>query len=271
MGTSLNSNAQNSYFFNQKNLFSLHVSMNPRLMPMKQDNKYVDPYSSPDGIGRGTFYQYYNDDNELIGGNEKVNLMLNVSYGRLFGGRHLVGAEFNYQKHYLTMSEDSNIGYPVGEPYGENPIPLLISTPVFNVYDLQVFYGYFISGSMSPNKHLFTYGGGIRMFSLDKNQNYRKNAGTPFTDLSQFVGGYDRSFIYARVTINYTYRIFLTKNLCLDLGINTNIGLYLDMDYGEGYQIGNKVAYNRNYIRAKLGAETALNVFYFRTGLSFAI
>lgn len=274
--TSINANAQNSYFFNQKNLFSVHASFNPRLIPMSQDNKGVDNFGTADaGIGRGTFYQYYNDDNELIGGNEKVNLMLNTSYGRLFGGNNIIGVEFNYQKHYLTMSENSNMGYTVGLGYDEDFDPFLISTPIFNVYDLQLVYGYFTSGTISPNKHLFSFGAGVRIFSLDQDHNYRKDAATPFTDLSNFMEGYDENFMFIRLSMNYTYRILITKNLSFDIGLNANLGLTLNMDQGEGYKPGpgneNGPAFERYYVNSKLGAETFFNILYFRTGFSFAI
>lgn len=274
---SISSYAQNSYFFNQKNLISIHASMNPRLMPMSHDNEYVDEFSSSDGIHRGTFYQRYNEDNELVGGNEKINLMLNTSYGRLFGGHHIIGVEFNYQKHFLTMNENSNMGYTYVDDYNTDPEmkPFLFSSPVFNVYDFQLFYGYFFTGAISPNKHLITFGGGVRIFSLDQDQNYRKNSETPFTDLSNFMTAYDQNIMFVRFSINYTYRILLTKNLSFDIGFNTNLGLSFEMDAAQEYQPGdgaeNGAVYKRSFIRNRLGTENFYNIFYLRTGLSFAI
>lgn len=271
MGVSFLSNAQNSYFFNQKNLISVHLSMNPRLVPMSQNNKSTGYFGSTPGIGRGTYYQYYDDKNKLSGEHKKLNLMLNTSYGRLFGGNKIVGVEFNYQKHYLTMNENANTGYSL-DGSGEDFQPFIISSPVFNIYDVQLFFGLFLTGNTSPNKHLLTFGGGVRMFSLDKKQNYRQDAETPYTDLSKFVEDPDKSFVYFRLSMNYTYRILLTKNLCFDLGINSNFWVYLRMDNGEQYTGGDYgIAYDRNFMKGKLGAQTLYNMFYFRTGLSFAI
>lgn len=270
MGASYSSDAQNSYFFNQKNLISIHASMNPRLMPMSQNNKNTNYFGSNPGIGRGTYYQYYDDKNKLSGKHKKLNLMLNTSYGRLFGGNKIIGVEFNYQKHYFTMNEKANTGYSQ-DGSGIDFKPFLISSPVFNIYDVQLFFGFFLTGNTSPNKHLLTFGGGTRIFSLDKKQNYRQDAETPYTNLSRFVQDPDKSFVYFRLSMNYTYRILLTKNLSFDIGVNGNFWLYLNMDNGEQYTGGENIAYTRYYMKSKLGAQTLYNMFYFRTGLSFAI
>lgn len=264
--------AQNIYFYNQKNLISFRVSMNPRLLASKQDTKSIE--NMEDGtLGRGTYYQYYDENNELVSGNQKINLMLNASYGRLFGGNKLIGVEFNYQKHHLTWNENANV-VNIDEFGASTTTPLLISNPVFDIFDVQLLYGHFLSGSIAPNKHLFTYGAGVRIISLDQNQNYRKDSQTPYTDLSKFVEGYDSPMVYARVSMNYTYRILLTKNLSLDLGANLNVGLYMNMDHGESYTVGssyNGVAFDRYYVKSKLAAETFYNMLYLRAGLSFAI
>lgn len=267
--TPIESYAQNSYFLNQRNLISLHVSLNPRLIPMSKDNTQTNSMlgeNTLEGIWPGSFYQRYNDDNELVGGNEKMNIMLNASYAFIFGKRSLLGVEFNYQKHYLTMNEAST------EPSQEG-LPILVSTPLFNVYDLQLFYGFFSSGTIAPNKHLFTFGAGARIFSLDQDHNYRKDAETPYTNLANYMEGYDESFVYFKTSINYTYRILLTKNLSFDIGVNANIGLSLNMDSGEGYfqYHVNGPYYDRSFVKNKLGAETMLNILYFRAGLSLAI
>lgn len=265
----LHLNAQNSYFYSQRNLISLHIGFNPRLPAMNQD--VISMEDKEGQLGRGTYFQYYDEKNELIKGNQKVNLMLNASYGRLFKGNKVIGVEFNYQKHHLTWNEGANVA-KVDEFGNLTFKPFLTSNPVFNVYEVQVFYGSFLSKGTAPSKHLLTYGAGVRMFSLDQSQNYRKDSQTPYTDLSKFMEGYDDLLVYARISANYTYRLLLTKNLSLDLGVNFNLGIYMDMDHGESYQSGdNGVAFDRYYIKSRLGAETFYNMLYLRAGLSFAI
>lgn len=276
LSTTFSSYAQHSYFFNQKNVFSVKASVNPRLLAMHNNKDKGDFMSYQEGIGLGTFYQYYNDENVLIGGDLKYNLMLNTSYGRIFGGNKIIGLEFNYQKTHMTISESSNSGFQYSE-YNQTPIPFLISTPVFNVYDIQLTIGHFASTNISPNKHLITFGAGIRMFSLDEKQNYRSDEITPYTDLSEFMEEYDRSYIFARISVNYTYRILITKNLSFDIGVNSNLTLTTHFDpeegnqYSYGYSIVKDAAYRRSFVQSRLGYQTFFNLFYFRTGLSFAI
>ncbi|HLV40860.1 MAG TPA: hypothetical protein VKY37_01180 [Brumimicrobium sp.] len=272
----LNTNAQNTYFFNQRNLITVNASINPRLMALKS-NKSTGMYSQ-DGLGLGTFYQYYNDENVLMGGHMKYNLMLNTSYGRIFGGNKIFGVEFNYQKQHMTINESSNAGYQdYNYGYDQKVIPFLVSTPVFNIYDIQLTYGLFNSSYIAPNKHIISYGLGLRIYSLSENENYRKDALTPFTDLSHYMNDYDKSFIFVRLSINYTYRILITKNLSFDLGINTNLTLTADFDPQEGfpsqpgYALGEGAAYRREFVKSRLAYQTFFNIFYFRTGLSFAI
>ncbi|WP_107038478.1 hypothetical protein [Brumimicrobium mesophilum] len=270
---SLSVTGQDSYFFNQKNMFSVRASFNPRLIPMRQDNNSY----SQDGIGRGTYYQYYDESNKLYENNQRYNLMLNTSYARLYDGNKIIGVEFNYQKHNLTMNENAN-WYSYQEIDGSYITePFLISTPVFNVFDIQILSGRFNGNFISPNKHLWTYGLGVRIFSLDQNQNYRMDVETPITDLENLIEDFDRVYVFTRLSINYTYRILITKSLSLDLGINANFGLYQEMDpvYGNPgqsfYDGGNSPIYSRYFVKNKLGHETFFNILYFRSGLSFAL
>ena len=269
---------QHSYFFNQRNLITVNASVNPRLMTMKSNSASSIGMYNDGGLGLGTFYQYYNDENVLTGGHMKYNLMLNTSYGRIFGRNKIFGVEFNYQKQHMTINENSNGGYKYDQyGYDQKLLPYLISTPVFNIYDIQLTYGLFNSGYLAPNKHIISYGVGVRIFSLAENENYRKDALTPFTDLSKFMTDYDKNFIFARLSINYTYRILITKNLSFDLGINTNLTLTADFDPQEGnpssysFDTGKGVAYRRDFVKSRLAYQTFFNIFYFRTGLSFAI
>ncbi|RYM35673.1 hypothetical protein ERX46_01390 [Brumimicrobium glaciale] len=267
---------QSTNFFNQKNIFSVRASFNPRLIPIGQNGNYTDDgmYAN-EGVGRGTYYQYYDQNNKLVGGDQKFNLMLNASYKRIYNSDKVIGVEFNYQKHNLTINETANIGFT--EDDYDISKPFLISTPVFNTYDIQILLGSFSDAVLAPNQHLFTYGLGVRMFSLDQDQNYRIDSETPITDLDDFLDDYEKVFIYTRFSMNYTYRMLITKNLSLDLGLNFNIGLYQDMDAVDnlpmeyGYFTGESAAYSRNFVRNKLGHETFFNMLYFRTGLSFAI
>src|SRR5690554_6476908 len=272
----LNTNGQNTYFFNQRNLITVNASINPRLMALKS-NKSTGMYSQ-DGLGLGSFYQYYNDENVLMGGHMKYNLMLNTSYGRIFGGNKIFGVEFNYQKQHMTINESSNAGYQdYNYGYDQKVIPFLVSTPVFNIYDIQLTYGLFNSNHLAPNQHLISYGVGVRIFSLARQENYREDPSTSYTDLSYFLADYEKTFIFARLSLNYTYRILLSKNLSFDLGVNSNITLTTDFDPYDGdpsgYDFANnkKVAYSREYIKSRLGNYSFFNIFYFRTGLTFAI
>lgn len=279
LSTALNSNAQNTYFYNQKNFFSLKASFNPRLIPMRQDKVFgKDTYGNV-GVGRGTYYIYYDDNNQLAVDQQKVNLMLNANYGRLFDGNRFIGAEFNYQKHHFTVNENANIGYEDGwyEDYDSHWIPYEISTPVFNIYDIQFQYGKFSSNYIAPNKHLWTYGIGVRIISLDQKQNYRSDSETPFTDLNDFMEDYDKPFIFFRASINYTYRILITKNLSLDLGFNLNAGAAMKdaaamagIPSQSDYITNNQSAYPRFFMKSNLSNETFHNIFYFRSGLSYA-
>ncbi|RFC55561.1 hypothetical protein [Brumimicrobium aurantiacum] len=273
-GVSQNSIGQDAYFYNQKNIFSIRANFNPRLIPLSQNQ------GSPYGVGRGTYYLRYNENNELLGGHQKMNLMLNANYARLYNGNKVIGFEVNYQKHHFTMSENAidfihsdSDGY-----YNDIEIPYHISTPIFNTFDFQVQFGSFSSSYIAPNKHLWTYGFGIRLFSLDQNQNYRKDSETPYTDLDTYMEDYDKPFIFYRFSVNYTYRTLITKNLSFDIGFNLNAGLAAmkaeavegdPSTYGSIY--GDEYAYNRYFIQAKLAHETFYNIIYFRTGLSFAI
>lgn len=262
--TSLNTFAQkNSYFYNQKNTFSVNLSMNPRLVPMSKNQKMAKE--------GGTYFQKYDKNNNLQKGDEKVNLMLNVSYGRLFGGNKIIGVEFNYQKHYLTANRKLFIDtLDVNEGYGYNElgIPALSSSPVFNIYDFNIFYGRFSDAVLSPNKHLIQYGLGVRIHSLNKNQNYRLDSSTPITDLNDFVGNPDKNYLTFRLTFSYTYRILLTKNLNLDLGVLTNLALAFRSRENFSYD-GNSPIYDEYYVGSKLRFETMMNMFYFKSGLSF--
>lgn len=274
ISTAYSSNAQDSYFFNQKNLFSIHASYNPRLIPKSNDK---EDYPGNIGIKKGTYYQYYNDKNVLVRDQQKSNLMLNTSYGRLFGGHSIFGIEFNYQKQNLTVNKNANLGPDYDGDYTIKPF--LASTPVYNVFDIQLTYGYFESSNIAPNKHIFSFGAGVRIFSLDQNQNYRKDADTPFTNLSTFIGSYDENIVFLRLSMNYTYRILITKNVSIDLGINTNVSVSGGLDATLGipnevyydYQSESGPMYSKEFIDSKLGHETFFNIFYFRAGLSFAI
>jgi hypothetical protein len=276
---------QETYFFNQRNLISLHASFNPRLIPMGQNDNFNNSLGAQDvGVGRGTYYQSYDENNKLVYGNQNFNLMFNGSYKRIYNSNRIIGVEFNYQKHNLTMNENATLGYSYIDPFNSNEqvaIPFEISTPLFNVYDIQFLWGSFSDASTSPNKHLLTYGLGVRMFSLDQNQNYRFDANTPYTDLANYMEDYDEMYIYARLSMNYTYRILITKNLSLDLGVNFNIGLYQDMEADGGLPMqsgyyseenpSDSPAYVRYFVKNKLGHETFYNMIYFRTGFSFAL
>src|SRR5690554_6951889 len=110
-GISFSSFGQHSYFFNQKNVFSVRTNFNPRLIPIRQNDSNDGMGGAEEGVGRGTYYQYYDESNNLVGGHQKVNVMLNTSYKRLFGGNKFFGVEFNYQKHNFTMNENANMGY----------------------------------------------------------------------------------------------------------------------------------------------------------------
>jgi len=273
------SSAQNSYFFNQKNLISVHASVNPRLVPMYKNNSGSYDMYGLNGLGKGTYYQYYDDENNLRSDHQKYNLMLNTSYGRVIGKHNIIGIEFNYQKHHLTVNSSANMGideYSYENSYEYTKKPFLLSTPVFNVFDLQLFSGRFDNSNIAPNKHLLTYGAGVRIFSLDKSQNYRKSSGEPYTDLAKFMHGYDDSFVFVRFSLNYTFRILITKNLSFDIGLNTNLTMTLDFDDllggidGYDYIPKDFVAYSRDYVKSNLGSSTFFNMFYLRTGLSYA-
>lgn len=276
ISTAFYNQAQDSYFFNQRNIFTVNVSYNPRLVPILRSNSFDGNYYDETSLGMGTYYQRYNEDNVLVGGHKKHNLMLNLAYGRVFNRNKVIGLEFNYQKQRMTFNENSMSGYS-SYYYEENPMPYVVSTPVFNIYDVQFTYGLFNSNHLAPNQHLISYGVGVRIFSLDKNENYRQDALTPFTDLSDFLSDYEKNFVFARLSLNYTYRILLTKNLSFDLGVNTNITLTTEFDpytgnpSGYNYANNKKVAYSREYIKSRLGHYSFFNIFYFRTGLTFAI
>lgn len=271
--------AQDSYFFNQKNIISVHASFNPRLIPLGQNSMYGVGMYQNTGVGRGTYYQYYDESNKLMGGNQKFNVMFNGSYKRIYNDNRIVGVEFNYQKHNLTMNANANMGYQTNpnDPYSDILSQFNISTPVFNVYDLQFLWGTFSDATIAPNKHLFTYGLGVRMFSLDQDQNYRQDEDTPYTDLADYMDEYDKKYIYARLSMNYTYRILITKNLSLDLGVNFNLGLYQEMEPQDGLPMeygfftDEGPAYSRTFVKNQLGHETFFNMIYFRSGFSFAI
>ncbi|WP_146194194.1 hypothetical protein [Brumimicrobium oceani] len=275
---------QDNYFFNQRNIFSVNASFNPRLIPMNQNGSFNDEMGASNaGIGRGTYFQGYNENNELVSDFQNFNLMLNTSYMRLYNANRIVGVEFNYQKHNLTMNENAVLEYKY-DPFDADKdieVPFEISTPVFNVYDVQFLWGVFSDATISPNKHLFTCGLGVRMFSLDQKQNYRFDEATPYTDLENYMEDYDKMYIFTRFSMNYTYRILITKNLSFDLGVNLNIGLYQDMEADGGlpmqsgyYSEENPIespAYARYFVKNKLGHETFYNMIYFRSGLSFAL
>lgn len=91
--------------------------------------------------------------------------------------------------------------------------------------------------------------------------------------------GYDKAITPLRLTVGYTYRILLTKNLSLNLGVDGNIGLFTGFTPQDGYPNGylyfyqneNTAIYNYGFIRSRLKYETFFNIIYFRGGLSFAI
>jgi hypothetical protein len=118
---------------------------------------------------------------------------------------------------------------------------------------------------------------GLRIFSLDQKQNYRKDKDTPFTDLSNFMTDYEQNFYFPRISINYTFRMLLTKNVSLDIGVNSNLTMTFNFDPQTGdptqydYTTDTSIAYGREYVESRLGHTTFFNIFYFRTGLSFAI
>ncbi len=261
--STFNSFAQkHSYFYNQKNSFAIRASINPRLIPMSNNRG--------DALDGGTYFQGYDKNNKRVRGDEKVNLMLNLSYGRLFGGNKIIGAEFNYQKHHLTVNRKLFVDNDNIDPdsYEKKGIPFLSSSPIFNVYDINVFFGHFKKSALAPSQHLFQYGFGVRMSSLNTKQNYRMDANTPITDLSKFVEGPDDNYLSLRFTFSYTYRILLTKNLNLDLGLSTCVGLSLVQ--GGLYTFNeNEPIYNKYYIETRLKFENFMNILYFRSGLSF--
>ncbi|WP_417266665.1 hypothetical protein [Brumimicrobium sp.] len=275
ISTAFYNQAQNSYFFNQRNIFTVNASYNPRLVPILRSNSFDANYYET-SLGLGTYYQRYDKDDVLVGGHNKHNLMLNLAYGRIFNRNKVIGLEFNYQKHRMTINENPTSGYN-NYYYEEDLEPYIVSTPVFNIYDIQFTYGLFNSNHLAPNQHLISYGVGVRIFSLDKKENYREDPSTPYTDLSYFLADYEKNFIFARLSLNYTYRILLSKNLSFDLGVNSNITLTTEFDpYAgdpSGYDFANnkKVAYSREYIKSRLGNYSFFNIFYFRTGLTFAI
>jgi len=50
--------------------------------------------------------------------------------------------------------------------------------------------------------------------------------------------GYDKAITPLRLTVGYTYRILLTKNLSLNLGVDGNIGLFTGFTPQDGYPNG---------------------------------
>ena len=148
-------------------------------------------------------------------------------------------------------------------------MPVFSSSPIYNIYDVNILYGRFNTSSLAPNKHIIKYGAGVRMHMLNKNQNYRLDRDTPITDLSMLVEEPDRIYFNIRFTFSYTYRILLTKNLNLDLGVITNAALTFKSGAHYNVYEEGKPIYDANYVDMRLGAETFWNMVYFKTGLSF--
>src|SRR5690554_1327465 len=76
ISTAFYNQAQNSYFFNQRNIFTVNASYNPRLVPILRSNSFDANYYET-SLGLGTYYQRYDKDDVLVGGHNKHNLMLN--------------------------------------------------------------------------------------------------------------------------------------------------------------------------------------------------
>lgn len=270
--------SQYDYFHGQKNVFAIHSNVMPRFSAMKKDRAIG---SKNDNSMYGTYYNEYDNNNQLIEKQQKVNLMLNVFYGRLVKRNILLGFDFNYQKHHLTMQEGGfKRIYKNSE--GEKP-PFLASSPVFNIIEAQFSLGFFLGRAISPNKHLLQLQFGQRYFLFDKNQNYRFDEETPVENLGEFVQFADLGNLGIkkwRFSINYTYRILLTENLNLDLGVTTNFGIYRDMHSYSGSPEEYEENYNYNstyyegvfpwlYVTNRLGFETVRNVIYLKFGVSF--
>src|SRR5690554_4646740 len=83
ISTAFYNQAQNSYFFNQRNIFTVNASYNPRLVPILRSNSFNTNYYKT-SLKLKTYYQHYNKDDILIGGHNKHNLILNLTYGRIF-------------------------------------------------------------------------------------------------------------------------------------------------------------------------------------------
>lgn len=280
IATSHFATSQNKYFYNQKNFISLRLNFNPRIVAMTNNGKKP----SEDGTAYGTYYQEYNKNGILTKRKQNMNLMLNFNYGRLFAERYLVGFEINYQKHHLTMKKNG-LYLPKKDPNiidfydSDYPTPFSASSPIFNTFDFMLSIGRFSSKSLSPNKHLFQLAAGVRAFFLDKKQAYYYDANTPITDLSRFMEGYDKPFIVSRISLIYTYRILITKGLSFDIGASVNANISANFTPKDGAPTGykafnsgsNQPIYDRLFVKTRLGYESFLNIFYFRTGFSYAL
>lgn len=268
---------QKSYFYDQKNIFSIHARLSPRISVMRNDVLGAGSSSY------GSYYQHYDENGNLISGNQKVNLMLNASYLRMVGRKIGIGLEFSYQKHNMTIHENYSglyTGYDDNSIDYEEHDSFTASTPVFNVYEVKFIAGSFLGRNIAPSRHLLHYGIGFRTYSLDQSKQYHYDKDTPVTH-RQFMSSYDSNFTFLRLTVGYTYRLLLTKNLSLDLGADFNLGggnimgLSSPESFPEGYfyfkNEGNYEIYDRAYMKNRMGFETFSNVIYFRAGVSFAI
>lgn len=271
---------QKSFFYGQKNIFSVNARLSPRLFHIQNDNLGAGT------SGHGTYYQNYDENGRLKSGNQQVNLMLNVSYLRMVGRKTGIGLEFNYQKHHLTNHKELEydyIHYDVDGYVGNNVVidEFTASTPVFNMYEVKLIAGTFLGPNIAPGNHLFHYGVGFRSYSLDQNRQYYYDKDTPVTH-RQFMAGYDSNIMFLRFTVGYTYRLLLTKNLSLDIGSDFNLGGAImgetysgNNSFPQGYfyfeNKANNVIYDRPYVKNRLGKETFSSMIYFRAGLSFAI
>lgn len=268
---------QKSFFYGQKNLISIGTLVSPRLFHIQNNNQN---YRSS---GHGTYYQHYDEKGKLESGNQVVNLMLNASYLRMITRNMAIGLEFSYQKHNLTNHKTLAEEFIYYQDLNDVVIEeFTASSPRFNMYEVKFIAGSFLGPNIAPGNHLLQYGIGFRSYSLDQKMQYYFDKDTPVTH-SQFMGGYENNFIFIRLSIGYTYRVLLTKNLSLDLGATFNLGggnIFGDSYSGnnafpQGYfyfkDTPERIIYDRPYVKNRLGRETFSNVIYFRFGLSFAI
>ncbi|WP_107038483.1 hypothetical protein [Brumimicrobium mesophilum] len=212
----------------------------------------------------GTYYYERDNNDELVVKQQKVNLMLNLFYGRLVRNRILLGVDFSYQKHHITAFE-----HELNPEYD-------IVNPVYNIIEIQGSFGIFLGQSIAPNKHLLQFQYGPRLFFIKNN--YNSDDGNSETELDQLYTTVDYKIPmhFMRFSVNYTYRQMLTENLNLDLGVTTNFGIYstfLDpySPFYYDYYTGsiNFLTYSPSYMKSRLARETMRNILYFKVGLSY--